>query len=93
MREKSRQSKLAELRAKTDQDLAGVIDGELGVGIALTTANDFDSADHASAEQAYASAMKFLPKLDDPAEVAALERKTKRLRKAIDQRVQTERLL
>jgi hypothetical protein len=91
MSERSRQSKLAELRAKTDQDLAHVIHSELGVGIALASANDFDSANHASAEQAYASAMKFLPKLDDPAEVAAVETKSKQLRKAIDKRVQTRR--
>ena len=87
MNERSRQSKLAELRAKTDQDLAGVIHGELGVGIALTSANDFDSANHAIAEKAYESALKFLPKLGDPAEVAALERKSKQLRRAIDERV------
>ena len=93
MRERSRQAKLAELRAKTDQDLANVIQDELGVGIALASANGFDPADHATAEQAYASAMKFLPKLGDAAEVTALERKSKQLRKAIDERVQTGRLL
>ena len=78
---------MAELRAKTDQDLANVIHDELGVGIALTSANDFDSANHAIAEKAYESALEFLPTLGDPSEVAALERKSKQLRRAIDERV------
>jgi hypothetical protein len=88
MSDRSRESKLAELRAKTDVDLANVIHRELASGIALATANDFDSADYASAEQAYAIAMKFLSTLDDPAEVAALHRKSSQLRKAMDERVQ-----
>ena len=88
MSERSRQSKLAELRAKTDGDLANIIHRELASGIALTSANNFDSADHASAEQAYAIAMKFLTTLADPAAVAALHRKSSQLRKAIDERVQ-----
>jgi hypothetical protein len=87
MIDRSRQSKLAELRAKTDGDLANVIHRELALGMELATANIFDSADHASAEQAYAIAMKFLPTLYDPAEVAALHLKSSQLRKAIDERV------
>jgi hypothetical protein len=88
MSERSRQSKLAELRAKTDGDLADVIHGELAFGMELASANDFDSADHATSEQAYAVAMKFLTTLDDPAEVAALHQKASQLRKAIDERLQ-----
>jgi hypothetical protein len=88
MSDTSRQSKLAELRAKTDEDLADVIHRELAVGIALATTNDFDSADHATAEQAYAMAMKFLETLDDPSELAALHQKSTQLRKAIDERAQ-----
>jgi hypothetical protein len=88
MSDRSRQSKLAELRAKTDGDLANVIHRELAFGIALAAANIFDSASHATAEQAYAIAMKFLPMLDDPAEVAALHLKSSQLRKAIDERLQ-----
>ena len=38
MSDRSRESKLAELRAKTDGDLANVIHSELASGIALTTA-------------------------------------------------------
>ena len=86
MSDTSRQSKLDELRAKTDEDLADVIHRELASGIQLASANDFDSADHASAEQAYAVAMKFLTTLADPAAVAALHRKSNQLRKAIDER-------
>ena len=88
MSDRSRESKLAELRAKTDGDLANVIHRELAFGIELASANDFDAVDHAIAEQAYAIAMKFLTTLDDPAEVAALHRKSTQLRKAIDERVQ-----
>ena len=88
MSDRSRESKLAELRAKTDGDLANVIHHELAFGMELATADNFDSTNHASAEQAYAIAMKFLPTLADPAEVAALHRKSRQLRKAIDERVQ-----
>jgi len=88
MSDRSRESKLAELRAKTDGDLANVIHRELAFGMELASANDFDSADHARAEQAYAIALKFQPTLADPAEVAELHRKSTQLRKAIDERVQ-----
>ena len=88
MSDTSRRSKLAELRKKTDGDLANIIDRELAFGIELANANDFDLADHATAEQAYAIAMKFLTTIDDPNEVAALRRKSTQLRKAIDERVQ-----
>ena len=88
MSDTSRQSKLDELRAKTDGDLANVLHRELAVGMELATANNFDSASHAAAEEAYAIAMKFLTTLDDPAEVAALHLKSAQLRKAIDERLQ-----
>ena len=91
MTDTSRESKLAELHAKTDVDLAGVIQSELALGAALTRAKDFDIADRASAEQAYANATKYLTKLDDPAEVAALDTKAEELRQAIDERVPNER--
>jgi hypothetical protein len=51
MSDTSRQSKLDELRAKTDVDLANVIHGELASAMELATANDFNSADHATAEE------------------------------------------
>jgi len=57
--------------------------------LGMELANDFDSADHATAEQAYALATKLLITLADPAEVAALHQKESQLRKAIDERVQT----
>jgi len=87
MSDTSRQSKLDELRAKTDEDLADVIHRELASGMELASANDFDSADHASAEQAYAIAIRFLTTLADPAEVAALHLESSQLRKAIDERL------
>ena len=88
MSDTSRQSKLAELRAKTDGDLVNVIHTELASGMELATGSNFGSADHASAEQAYAIAMKFLETLDDPSELAALHQKSTQLRKAIDERAQ-----
>ena len=88
MSDTSRRSKLDELRAKTDRDLANLLHHELAFGMEGVSANDFDSADHATAEEAYAIAMKFLTTLDDPAEVAALHLKSSQLRKAIDERVQ-----
>ena len=87
MSDTSRKSKLAELRAKTDEDLADVIHRELASALELATANDFDAADHATAEQAYAMAMKFLETLDDPSELAALHQKSTQLRKAIGERL------
>ena len=90
MSDTSRQSKLDELRAKTDGDLSNLLHHELAFGMERVTATDFDSADHATAEEAYAIAMKFLTTLDDPAEVAALHLKSSQLRKAIDERVQTK---
>ena len=87
MSDTSRQSKLDELRTKTDGDLANIIHRELASGMELASANDFDSADHATAEQAYAIAMKFVTTIDDTAEVAALNLQSIQLRKAIDERV------
>ena len=61
---------------------------ELAFGMELATGKNFDSASHASAEEAYAIAVKFLTTIDDPAEVAALNLQSIQLRKAIDERVQ-----
>ena len=88
MSDTSRQSKLDELRTKTDGDLANVIHSELAFGMELATGKNFDSVRHASAEEAYAIAVKFLTTIDDPAEVAALNLQSIQLRKAIDERVQ-----
>jgi len=52
MSDTSRQSKLDELRTKTDGDLANVIHSELAFGMELATGKNFDSASHASAEEA-----------------------------------------
>ena len=78
------------LRRKTDGNLANIIHRELAFDIELAAGNDFDFADHATSEQAYAVAMKFLTTLADPADVAALHQKASQLRKATDERVQTK---
>ena len=86
-------SKLAELRAKTDQELIKIIDNELERGLhsALMTeaakeASDSDSAQppHIRAETAYAEALKLLPMVDDRSERRRLEKKLKQLREALD---------
>jgi hypothetical protein len=86
-------SKLAELRAKTDQELVKIIDNELERGLrsALMTeraksASDSDSAQppHIRAETTYADALKLLPVVDDHSERRRLERKLKQLREALD---------
>ena len=86
-------SKLAELRAKTDQELVNIIDGELERGLrtafmteAAKKASDFDSAQppHIRAEAAYAEALKLLPMVDDHSERRRLEKKLRQLLEALD---------
>ena len=86
-------SKLAELRAKTDQELVNIIDGELERGLrtafmteAAKKASDFDSVQppHIRAETAYAEALKLLPMVDDHSERRRLEMKLRQLREALD---------
>lgn len=69
------QSKLAELRVKTDQELAGLINDQLELGLRLTliaegqsSAYDFGKAEPNRAEKTYADALKLLPMVDDPTE-------------------------
>jgi hypothetical protein len=87
-------SKLAELHAKTDQELIQVIDSDLERGLhsALMTegaksASDSDSAQpsHIRAETAYAEALKLLSMVDDHSERIRLEKKLRLLREALDQ--------
>ena len=86
-------SKLAELRAKTDQELVKVIDKELerGLHFALMTegvkeASDSDSAQQPNirAEAAYAEALKLLPMVDRHSERRRLEKKLRQLRETLD---------
>jgi hypothetical protein len=83
-------SKLGELRAKTDQQLAGVIDNELERGLRLARmAAGADSnlecqeAPHLSAEKIFTEARKLLSKVDDPGERRRLEKKLEQLRETL----------
>lgn len=87
MNTRSTEAKLAQLRAKTDRDLVALIQRELAFGIALMNANDVAATDRAKAEQVYANTMKLMAKLEDPAAVTSLERKSKQLRNALDSRL------
>jgi len=71
-------SKLAELRAKTDQDLIKLIDDQLNHSfrVALTAS--------VTASKVYAEARKLTDKVEDPGERRRLESKLSHLRKTLD---------
>ena len=86
-------SKLAELRAKTDQELVKVIDNDLERGLhsALMTEGTRSASDsvsalqpHIRAETAYAEALKLLPMVDCHSERRRLEKKLRQLRETLD---------
>ena len=80
-------SKLAELRAKTDRDLARIIGMELDRGLALASvAANKQSVFRAQAELVYKRTKALLPKLagSDTGEVAMLGGKLKELGMALD---------
>jgi hypothetical protein len=82
-------SKLAELRAKTDQDLVRIIDNALGVGLLLGATNmPVDSAEplHGRAEEIYADTLMLLPKIEDENERRRLEGRLNQLRESLDRR-------
>ena len=82
-------SKLAELRAKTDQDLVSIIDHVLEVGLLLGATNmPVDSAEplHGRAEGMYANTLTLLPKVEDVSERRRLEGRLNQLRERLDQR-------
>ena len=81
-------SKLAELRAKTDQDLVRIIDHAVEVGLLLVTDTHVDSAGplHVRAEEIYANTLTLIPKVEDVGERRRLEDKLKLLRESLDQR-------
>jgi hypothetical protein len=82
-------SKLAELRAKTDQDLARIIDNAVEVGLLLAaTGGQSDSAArlYGRAEEIYTNTLMLLPKIEDVNERRQLEDKLKLLRESLDRR-------
>jgi hypothetical protein len=80
MSDTSRVSKLAELRSKTDRQLAGLIDNALERGFRLSGL----ASERAGAERTYAEISTLLTKVEDPAERWRLENKLQRLRAALN---------
>ncbi len=82
-------SKLAELRAKTDQDLMRIIDNALEVGLLLAaTDTHVDSAMqlHGRAEEIHADTLMLIPKIEDVSERRRLEDRLELLRERLDRR-------
>ena len=82
-------SKLAELRAKTDQDLVSIIENALEVGLLLgATDTPVNSVwrIHVRAEEIYADTLMLIPKVEDVSERRRLEGRLKELRENLDQR-------
>jgi hypothetical protein len=82
-------SKLAELRLKTDRELAAIIDAELQLGfdfLRQMRSASLDSVEtpRVGAEKAHAEAVKLMPLLDDSEERQRLERKVRQLREGLD---------
>ena len=76
-------SKLAQLRLKTDQELAQLIDNSLKFALNLA---DSEEPQRVRAETAYAEAVKLLPKVDDPRERRRLKNKLVQVRESLEQR-------
>ena len=80
-------SKLAELRAKRDRDLVGIIDNALEVGL-LLAANEPDvdpvGVLHRRAADIYADTVMLMQKVEDLRERRRLEEKLGQLRKSLD---------
>ena len=73
--------KLAQLRLKTDQEIAQIIDNSLESALNL-----LDSAEPqcVRAEKACAEALKLLPKVEDPRERRRLEKKLVWVRESLE---------
>ena len=87
----SQQSKLAELRAKTDRQLVSIIENALEVGLLLAANEaDVDPAGllHRRAANIYADAVMLVEKVEDVSERRRLEEKLRRVRNALDRRAQ-----
>ncbi len=82
-------SKLAELRAKRDRDLVGIIDNALEVGLLLAANEpDVDPAGvlHRRAADIYADTVMLVQKVEDVGERLRLEEKLRQLRETLEQR-------
>lgn len=81
MNSASTRSKLAQLRVKTDQELSLILDNSLESALNL-----LDSAEpqRPRAEQAYAEAVKLLPKVDDLRERRRLKNKLVQVRESLE---------
>ena len=88
----AQQSKLAELRAKTDYDLVSIIDNAMELGL-LLAANEPDvdpvGVLHRRAADIYADAVMLVEKVEAVRERRRLEEKLGRLRNTLDRQVQT----
>jgi hypothetical protein len=85
-------SKLAELRANTDQQLVSIIENALEVALLLAAnERDVDPAGvlHRRAADIYADAVMLVEKVENGREQRRLEEKLIQLRNALDRMVQT----
>jgi hypothetical protein len=83
------QSKLAELRAKTDRQLVSLIDNALDLGLLLAAnERDLDPAVvlHRRAADIYADTVMLAERVENVQERRRLEGKLKQLRESLDQR-------
>jgi len=91
MSDTSKVSKLAELRLKTDRQLAGLIDSALERGLRLSELASTTSfvtgsgSPRVRAERCYAENLVLWSKVEDPGERWRLERKLERLRAALNE--------
>jgi hypothetical protein len=82
-------SKLAELRAKTDQDLVRIIGNAVEVGLLLAVNEpDVDPAGvlHRRAEEIYGNTLMLIPRIEDVSERRRLEDRLRVLRTSLDRR-------
>jgi hypothetical protein len=77
----STQSKLAQLRAKTDQQLSQIIERGLQSALKLL---ELAEPEHARAEKAYAEGVKLLPMVDDPQERRRLNHMLVQVRESLE---------
>ncbi len=83
-------SKLAELRARTDRDLALVLGRALELGIQCASADRTAGTLHQRAEHIYADVLMLLPKVEDATRRQRLENKLERLRESLYGRAKTQ---
>jgi hypothetical protein len=77
--------KLAELRAKTDEDLVHLVGNALELGIqCASAARNTPGTLRAKAEDIYANALMLLPKIENAQERRKLGNKADRIRELLD---------